>query len=132
MDFSLAQSIQSFGGRILSVPVATYTSTPANCKFNPGFNVRLYSDIVPIKFSSHQNKNRVEYKSNEEEIDLESIETDQTGDGIDANIAKSFQHPWPIKTETLEVFERSKGQKRKNSDVKEAKPKKIKHKFQFV
>jgi len=140
MDFNVSQSIQSFGGHLHMTPYVTYSSVPAQNQVNPGINVQLYSDIVPLHSGfqnlHHKNENQSlpRTDNSNQDIDIEQTEN-QTGSGLDPAIQKSFQNPRPIKTEVLEVFEHKEktSRKRKKDETKgEPKSKSVKHKFQLV
>jgi len=131
MQFSVSESINALKGKLYVQPYPFYSSTPSQDLINPGFSLNLYSDIVPLN-NGRDSQYKVVAKGNEI-LESETVEN-QTGSGLtNEEIQHSFQHPRPIKTETLYI-KKSQGKRKIESseqcDVK--KPKKIKHKFQFV
>jgi len=129
MDFSVSKTIQTFGLHVFDSSYPYYTSKPSTDLLNPGMNIRLYQDVVPILSGFEKSRSIPKIESKEESDVVEN----QTGNGIEDDlIKKSFQHPQKIKTETIEVG--SKSQKRKIEDLSKnvKKQKAIKHKFQLV
>jgi len=129
MDFSVSKTIQTFGLHVFESSYPYYTSKPSTDLLNPGMNIRLYQDVVPILNGFEKSRSIPKIESKEESDVVEN----QTGNGIEDDlIKKSFQHPQKIKTETIEVG--SKSQKRKIEDLSKnvKKQKAIKHKFQLV
>lgn len=104
MNYSLSKTIQAYGGQIRSGNFNLYTSTPSIDLVNPGFNLRLYSDIVPLTAGQTQTeyfKEKIEdKKGNDEKVDKDGFGKEEE------MIEHSFEHPRPIKTETIEVFQR--------------------------
>jgi len=104
MNFSLAKTIEAYGGKVHSGYFNLYTSTPSKDLINPGFNLQLYSDVVPLSGGQTQTQylqEKTEAKSSNDEKE------DKDGFGKeDEKIIHSFEHPRPIKTETIEVVQR--------------------------
>ena len=112
-----------------------YSSTPCNDFTNPGLNVRLYHDIVPIipGPAVHEIHKKISNEIDEQTRD----ESNQHGSGIDHQrlIEHSFNHPKPIKTERIEVLRDKKTNKRKLDGQGQTPPKTKKarqHKFQVI
>lgn len=145
MNFSLAKGINSLGTHIHNSAINVYLSTPEKDFVNPGFNLHLYSDIVPIGSTALPGSSMKRAEKEEKSEDLaKKLEIDnplQTGAGKeDLLIEASFEHPRPIKTEIIDAFHKEvvskTSSKRKNDTIKQnvtgKKSKSIKHNFQLV
>lgn len=97
-------------------------------------NINLYEDIVPIVSGSFPTKIEKKIEDNSDNSMTKEVTKGQDGSGFDKIIEKSFQHPRPIKTETI-VLKTNKRQKEAKSE-EEGPPRKerknVKHKFQFA
>ena len=120
MEFSVAKTIESLGGHVYTNSYPNYSSSPAFDFVNPGMNINLYTDIVPITNSSRELDYRIEqkvessYKSKIEETGEERNEKEQSGAGMDPKVIQSFLHPRAIKTEMVELVKSKKMNKRKS------------------
>ena len=137
MDYSVARSIQNIGGRLYSSARPFQTSTPSLDYINPGLNIQLYQEIVPITSGSVIHSIEQKHENVEATPKEDHKLHDQTGAGLDNQelIEHSFLHPRPIKTETIQLFKQNKSSKRKETTNLKSVPKKKKiaaHKFQFV
>jgi len=105
---------------------------------NPGLNLSLYSNIVPISNSHNILNNQIQQKV--EKVPELSSDNDQIGAGMSEEdlIEHSFKHPKKIKIETIKLPKDEKKVKRQVQETEESVPlKKAKfeqkpHKFQFV
>jgi len=131
MQFSVYENIQALKGKLYSQHFPIYSSTPNKNLINPGFGFNLYSDIVPLN-NGHVSQNQVHAKNNEI-LESQTVEN-QTGSGLtNEQLQYSFQHPKPIKIETLHLKKTAtKRPKDSAEDNSSKKSKKMRHKFQFV
>jgi len=129
MDFSVSKTIQTFGLHVFESSYPYYTSKPSTDLLNPGMNIRLYQDVVPILNGFEESRliPKIEAKKESEVIE------NQTGSGFEDDlISKSFQHPQKIKTETIQVGSKSEKRKIDETPNNVKKRKDVKHKFQLV
>ena len=131
MQFSVYENIQALKGKLYEQSFPLYSSTPSRDLINPGLSFNLYSDIVPLN-QGRDTHNKVQAKGNEI-LESQTVEN-QTGSGLsNEQLQYSFQHPRPIKTETLFIKKSSTKRQNDSPEDKEfKKSKKMKHKFQFV
>jgi len=109
-----------------------YSSSPAFDFVNPGMNVSLYSDIVPVTNhqidSNYQMKQKVDLSPNikiDEGVE-ERSDKGQAGSGMDPKIKNSFLNPRPIKTEMLQL---AKNKRKLTTEDKVSAPQKPKKKL---
>jgi len=99
MQFSMSENIHALKGKLHTQSFPILSSTPGKDLINPGFAYNLYTDIVPLN-SGHTTEHKIFAKDNEI-LESQTVEN-QTGSGLSKEqIQYSFQHPRPIKTETL-------------------------------
>jgi len=124
MNFSVSKTIQNLGTHIFSNSSNIYSSTPALDFVNPGVNIRLYTDVVPIHAGqlTHNIETKVQKDEESEtksEIRRNEDDENQRGAGIDKEqnaIDYSFLHPRPIKTEVMQTFQMKQSKKRKSEE----------------
>ena len=105
MDFGVSKTIGSLGVRQFSNFHPFYTSQPAIDLVNPGVNMQLYSDIVPIFVGSQTHK--IEQTVQETQVNVSN----------GSNLLNGL-HPRPIKTEMIELL-KAKPLKRKSDQKSE-------------
>jgi len=141
MDFSVAQGINKLLPKIYNSPIPTLSSNPATDYINPGINLKLYTEIVPItsKYSNTTKKAEDDLKVMEESSNLQTRDSEQSGTGVlnEKLIQHSFQHPRLIKTEVVTFGDKNVSLKRpttsKSAEQPPSKTKKksVSHRFQF-
>lgn len=139
MDFSVARSLLALGGRFYSNAHCTYSSAPKDDFVNPGINLKLYADVVPINSGHNSLDYLIEQKIEKATHSTEAIKNNdeidnQKGAGTSVNhdLEQSFMHPRPIKTELVLLEKKSRKRKKEQDQQSETKPTKVNHKFQFV
>ena len=136
MDFGVSKTIGSLGVRQFSNFHPFYTSQPAIDLVNPGVNMQLYSDIVPIFVGSQTHK--IEQKVQETQVNDSNGSNLQNGAGMDNEklIEHSFLHPRPIKTEMIQLLKANPLKRKSDQKSEFIVTKKIKneksHKFSLV
>lgn len=106
MNFALAKTIQNLGGHIHHNSFNVYLNTPSTDFINPGFNLQLYTDIVPTNNNIHGREVQKEKATEDELPPIEEKNILQKGSGNDDElIESSFQHPRPIRTEIIDAFQ---------------------------
>lgn len=130
MDYSVAKTIETYSPTVTN-DLRFLNDRPSIDFINPGINVQLFSRIVPLP--STRSVNQV--KQNIENPSLSSDGSEQSGGGVSTEdvIKHSFQHPRPVKTEILQLFDREATKKRKlNESDNMPRKQKYKHKFSLV
>jgi len=131
------------GGNLYTQSHPSYSSKPVTDLVNPGLNLCLYSDIVPIFHGEFDYKIKKNVDLGEKDKQNEDEKSQnlniQSGSGINSEdlIDFSFNHPKRIKTETVRL-PKQKTIKRQSTSSNEAeepfkKPKlNGQHKFQLI
>ncbi|MBM3937459.1 MAG: hypothetical protein FJ333_02230 [Sphingomonadales bacterium] len=136
MEFTVANSLQYFGGNLHPQAFNVYSSTSHPNLTNPGLNLQLYTDIVPINGGHNTTEYKIEQKVNSlSTTDVAKQDNPvQEGAGMtqEALIEKSFRNPIKIETITIEKNEKGRKRHHKSERKDNIEPKKSKHKFQFV
>jgi len=130
MDFSVAKTIDTYVPTVAS-NYHFLSDQPSIDNINPGINVQLFSEIVPVPQVTSSSLNQIKHEISHPK----DTTNEQSGGGLNTDnfIKESFQHPRPVDTQVIELFHEAKIKKRKAIES-EDKPKKktMKHKFQFV
>lgn len=141
MNFGISQTIQNLSGDIFRQSLHNYSSKPSETIINPGLNINLNRDVVPVNpLSNLTTIQRLAKNSksdqNEKNNDIASAndKDNQSGSGFDQDVIEhSFEHPQRIKTETVELLKVKPAIKRKSDDSSSARLYKKKPlKFQLI
>jgi len=135
MDFSLSKNIQNFGNHLYDSGHPFYSNKPSINYINPGLNISLYNDIVPILsgFERHATQPKLEKSDGPNNETKDMMDNNQTGAGEEDDLIKrSFEHPRPIKTEMITVTNKALKRHLNEPSKTIKKAKQVVHKFQLV